>query len=285
MSVLIRNAIQSAVEGVVQNAEASAEAHKRDDDYIDPADGLLHCGKCHQPRQFFVALWNEYKPIICDCRKKQIAEEEADRKRQKIEFLRSDGFDDPTMETSVFENDASPESEASVICRNYAEKFDEYYERGKGLLLSGGVGTGKTFYASCIANALIDKLHPCLVTSVSRYIRGMESEEFGGKNEKINYLNRFDLVVFDDFGIERNTQYMNELIYSIIDARIRSGKPMIVTTNINVKQMSSSTAIEQERIYDRILSVCIPILFKGESIRKTKARDEYWNDLRDLKGE
>lgn len=286
MSVLKTDAFRDAVDEITRNAEEAAEARRRDDDYVDPEDGLVHCGVCRQPKQFRVTLFGAetIKPIICDCRVKEIAEEEADRKRQRIEFLRKDGFDDPAMQKSVFANDVHEDSEMSVISRNYVRDFDEYYHRGKGLLMSGGIGTGKTFYASCIANALIDQLHPCLVTSVGRYIRGIEGGEFGGMNEKIDYLNRFDLVVFDDLGVERNTPYMNELVYAIIDGRIRSGKPMIVTTNIEVKTMSSSVSVEQSRIYDRVISACIPLIFSGESIRKIKAREEYREDLRKLKG-
>lgn len=283
MSVLKRGDFPAIAEGIALRAEEAVRAQTREDDYTDPEDGLIHCGKCGKPRQYVVPVWNRTVWVICDCRKREIEEAEAERRRQKIDFLRKDGFDDPTMGTSLFENDEFPESEMSRICRNYAKKFDEFYERGKGLLMSGGVGTGKTFYASCIANDLIERLHPCLVTSVGRYIRGMESAEYGGMNEKIGYLNRFDLVVFDDLGVERNTPYMNELVYAIIDGRIRSGKPMIVTTNLDVKKMSSAEAIEQERIYDRILSACIPLSFKGESLRKNRAREEYRQDLKELK--
>ena len=272
---------------LTEKAEETMKTQVRDDDYIDPEDGLIRCGLCHAPRQCKVSFMGRemIQPVMCDCRVKELAEEEAERRRERIEFLRKDGFDDPMMEKSRFANDDAPDSEMSVICRNYVKKFDEYYERGKGLLLSGGVGTGKTFYASCIANALIEDLHPCLVTSIGRYIRGMESSEYGGMNEKIDYLRRFSLVVFDDLGVERNTPYMNELVYAIIDGRIRSGKPMIVTTNIDIKTMGSATAIEQARIYDRVLSACVPIAFTGDNIRRMKARNEYRDDLRELKGE
>lgn len=284
MSVLIKNALQGVIDDTSQNAQALAEAFKREDDYVDPTDGFIHCGKCRQPKECMVELWKIKKPVPCKCREDQLAQEEAERKKERIEFLRKDGFSDAAMQRSIFENDDNPDGEMSAMCRNYVKNFAEYYKRGKGLLMSGSVGTGKTFYASCIANALIDQLRPCLVTSVSRYIRGMESSEFGGMNEKIDYLNRFDLIVFDDLGVERNTPYMNELVYAIIDGRVRTEKPMIVTTNIDLKSMSSAAAVEQARIYDRILSVCIPLVFNGESMRKTKAREEYREEIRKLKG-
>lgn len=280
----LSNAIGNAIGNVVN---ASNEANKlNSNDYIDPADGLCHCGVCHQPKQKRQAFIGEVGVvgIMCKCRDEEVAKIEQERQKQKVEFLKADGFTDQTMEGCRFDVDDNPESMQSKACRNYVENFPEFYSRGKGLLLTGNVGTGKTFLATCIANALMDKLHPVLMTSISRYIRGMESE-FGNRNEHIDYLNRFDLVVFDDLGIERNTPYMNELVYALIDGRIRTGKPMVITTNETMKTLRKTENIDisKTRIYDRILSACIPIEFNGENIRRQQAREDYL-DLKGLLG-
>lgn len=278
--------LKKAIAGIMEAAETNVKSQMRDDDYIDPEDGFIHCGKCKRSRQMRTNLFGVDQIVwcICNCRNEELKQEEERRIREKIELLKADGFNDPALAESVFDIDANPESENSIICRNYVKHFEQFYEKGKGLLMTGGVGTGKTFYASCIANALMDKLHPVLVTSIGRLVRGME-DEFGGRNERIDYLDRFALVVFDDLGVERNTPYMNEQIYAIIDGRIRSGKPMIVTTNVTLETIKQSGTIETDRIYDRILMKCIPLVFKEKNMRRAKIREEYANDMKLLRGE
>ena len=278
--------IAKALRGIMEVTETNVKAQMRDDDYIDPEDGFIHCGKCRKARQTGVNFPGAKNPVwcICDCRKEELKREEEQKIRERIEFLKADGFNDPMLAESTFDADTNPEAENAVICRDYVKHFDEFYGKGKGLLMTGGVGTGKTFYASCIANALMEKLHPVLVTSIGRLVRGME-DDFGGRNERIDYLDRFALVVFDDLGVERNTPYMNELVYAFIDGRIRSGKPMIVTTNVTLETIKKSGSIETDRIYDRVLMKCIPLVFREKNMRRAKIKDEYADDMKLLRGE
>ena len=277
--------LKPMINGIAAAAEANVKTQLRDDDYIGE-DGFLHCGLCGKARQAKQYMFGEEQLVwcICDCRDKDLKAQEEARTREKIEMLRKNGFNDPTLAESTFEADDSPDSQESVICRNYVKNFDYFYEKGKGLLFYGGVGRGKTFYASCIANALIEKLHPVLVTSIGRFVRGMEND-FGGRNEQIDYLDRFALVVFDDLGVERNTDYMNEQVYALIDGRVRSGKPMIITTNVTIDVLKNPGNIAYERIYDRVVANCIPVKFDGANVRRAKARNDYADDMKLLRGE
>lgn len=276
-------ALADTLASAMSASEQRAREQMREDDYT--VDGIIHCGKCHKARQTWIELLG--KPMlvwcICDCRVKELDEIEREKRQNAIQSLKERGFHDRTLADNTFDKDENPISETSGMCRNYVKHFDRFYERGKGLILTGGVGTGKTFYASCIANALMDELHPVLVTSIGRMVRDMESD-YGGKNEVMDALNRYALVVFDDLGVERNTPYMNELLYSIIDSRIRSGKPMVITTNIPVGELKQPTNIDFARIYDRILSACVPITFKGENMRRQKLKETFADDLELLKG-
>lgn len=266
---------EAVADVIVKAAEANPP---KEDDYINPTDGLRYCGKCHTPKEtarlFMGNVMN--LPINCKCRDEEFAEMRRIKEKERIELLKQEGFVDPAMEECRFEKDGTPESKESVACRSYVEHFDDFYQKGKGLVFTGAVGTGKTFYASCIANALMEKLHPVLVTSISRYIRSLEGE-YGNRNENIDYLRRFELVVFDDLGVERNTPYVNELVYAIIDGRVRSRKPMIVTTNVSldVLKQTENIPVESARIYDRILSACIPLPFDGTNRRREEAREDY----------
>jgi DNA replication protein DnaC len=142
------------------------------------------------------------------------------------------------------------------------------------LLLYGDVGTGKTFYAACIVNALIDNGYPCLMTNFSRLtntIAGM----WDGKQEYIDSLRMFSLVAIDDLGVERDTEYMNENVTTIIDSLYRAKVPMIITSNYTPKQLTESVEIRKKRVYDRMLERCHPVMVNGTSRRKTMGRHDF----------
>ena len=79
---------------------------------------------------------------------------------------------------------------------------------------------------------------------------------------------RPDLLILDDLGVERNTSYGKECVFDVVNRRLLSGKSMIITTNITLSAMQKATDLDDRRIYDRILEVCVPILFNGENSAK-----------------
>lgn len=247
-----------------------------DSDYI--MDGLLHCGKCRTPKQVRIELFGKVRTPYCLCkcetekRDAEIAELERQKGLQRIKELRKAGFSNSEMQNWTFENDDRTNPKVSEIAHKYAENFPKLKEKGKGLLFYGTVGAGKTFISACIANALIDQGYPCLVTNFARLtntIGGM----FDGKQDYIDSLNRFTLLVIDDLAAERDTEYMNEIVFNIIDSRYRSGLPLIITTNLTAQELSNPAQISKQRIYSRLLEMCIPIEIKGKDRRKTALRD------------
>ncbi|MCM1008857.1 MAG: ATP-binding protein [Ruminococcus flavefaciens] len=247
-----------------------------DSDYI--MDGLLHCGKCRTSKQVRIELFGKVRTPYCLCkcetekRDAEIAELERQKGLQRIKELRKAGFSDTDMQNWTFENDDRTNPKVSEIAHKYVENFPKLKEKGKGLLFYGTVGAGKTFISACIANALIDKGHPCLVTNFARLtntIGGM----FDGKQDYIDSLNRFTLLVIDDLAAERDTEYMNEIVFNIIDSRYRSGLPLIITTNLTAQELNNPAQISKQRIYSRLLEMCIPVEIKGKDRRKTALRD------------
>ena len=71
--------------------------------------------------------------------------------------------------------------------------------------------------------------------------------------------------------MERQTEYANEQIFGIIDGRYLSRRPLIVTTNLTLRQLKEPENIHRQRIYDRILEMCVPVKFDGGSLRQEKA--------------
>lgn len=242
---------------------------------------MIYCKKCNEPRRKWL-VFGFFVPVMCSCLAAENDRKEAERKKQDrlalIEGYRNTGFPDRELQKCRFDHDDQKSKKASDMCKNYARKFEEFRKAGKGLILFGGVGTGKTFLASCIANELIDNGVPCLVTNFARIINTLQGM-YEGKQKYLDSLNEFDLLVIDDLGIERNTEYVNELVYNIIDARYRSGKPMIITTNLKYSDLYHTEDTSKARIYSRIIEMCLPVLVSGEDRRKNKAQDSRLMDI------
>ena len=192
---------------------AAKENAKVDGDYFDE-EGFLCCGKCHTRKQCEVKLpeglgrgRTERFPVMCECRRKEVeAEEEAERKRKEMEVvqrLRNESLMSPRFEEATFQNFRVYKANAYnlKLCRRYAEHFDKMVEKNQGLIFYGDVGTGKTFAAACIANYLLSRGVPVVMTSFIKLLSSMQT--FGNDNERlIANLNRAKLLIIDDLGAD-----------------------------------------------------------------------------------
>lgn len=263
----------------VDNVDKLAKANAAGGTYL-ANDGLLRCAKCGGKRQTRVEFMGRERVVhcICDCqaaemeRQKHAAEIAEQQKR--IALLRKRGFNNDDIAQWTFANDNGSNEKIIKVMQNYVANFAEFKKKGKGLLLYGDVGTGKTFAAACVANALIDKGVPCYMTNFNRVSNALMST-FDGKQVYLDDLNKFDLLVLDDLGAERKTEYMQEVVYSVIDARYRAGLPLIVTTNLSLQELKNPQNITEARCYDRILERCHPVEVAGRSQRRKKIVEEY----------
>ncbi len=160
------------------------------------------------------------------------------------------------------------------IAERYVENFPEMYRQNQGMLFWGGVGTGKSYTAAAIANELMERLNPVIMTSFVKLLQDMQGFD-SDDGAYMNRLNRAKLLIIDDLGAERGTDFALEKVYDIIDSRYRSGKPAIFTTNLTMRQMKECTDIRYNRIYDRIFEMCYPVKFDGLSWRKREAAERY----------
>lgn len=232
-------------------------------------DGLLHCGVCGTQKECIFPFNGHYVPCICQCQKDEIAREEAEKERQReldrVKELAAYSLVDERFHESTFDHftASTPEDQHVLrVCRNYVEHWDEMLASNAGLLFFGSPGTGKTFAASCIANALMEKRVPVLVTSIVRLTANMFGDDL---NELLFRMNTARLLVLDDFGAERNTEFKAEQIFTVIDARYAAKKPMIITTNLT--DFDTETDVRRKRVYDRIYEVCTPVKMNGQSKR------------------
>lgn len=266
----IEKILEQSVSSIPENAE----------DYYG-MDGLLYCGKCHTPREAFfakgVALMGKNKhPIECSCQRIERAKQEALISQQKhsdlVRRLKAEGFSDPAMLDWKFEND-NGRSPQMCHAHRYVEQWQTMRAENLGLFLWGGVGTGKSFLAGCIANALMEQEVPVRMTSFARILNELNSS-FSGRNDIVDKLCRYPLLIIDDFGMERGTEYALEQIYNIVDSRYRSRKPLIVTTNLTLDEIRHPQDTTHARIYDRLLEMCVPVSCIGVSLRKENALEK-----------
>ena len=244
-----------------------------DGDY-EGENGLLYCGKCNSPKQCEIRLNGRVlRPYcLCECEAKAVKlhedSEKAENLKEEIERTRKSGFPDPELMQWTFAIDDRANEKASDISLRYCTHFLSMKEKGKGILYLGNCGTGKTFLAACIANELINQGFSVLMTNFSRLVNII----FGLKEGKQNYidsLNSYDLLIIDDLGVERQSEYVAEIVQNIVDSRYRAGLPLIITTNLTPKDFSAeSSDIAKSRLYSRISEMCLPVVVSGVDRRK-----------------
>ena len=245
-------------------------------------NGLKHCPLCHTPMETWVTFGATRKkvPCLCQCRteardqRDQAVKARQEAERQKIR--KASHIHDPALRRMTFEADNGACPGAIEKAKRYVAQFEENLRENIGLLFYGDVGTGKTFTAGCIINALDDKGYNVLGTSLTRLRDDMpgEFDKDRSRNAYYDRLAGYDLVLIDDFGIERQSEYTLEQIYSLIDARYKSGKPTIITTNLTPEQLSHPQSMATRRIYDRITGMYCPMLFEGQSQRQAQHEEK-----------
>lgn len=279
------NSFDFLVQSLIQKAVETSNIVEGD--YVGE-DNLYYCGKCHTRKQTVVRLFGDTKvvPCVCECKAAEIkAEDEARKQREffeKVMRMRRVGFPEKAMQEWTFANDDGSNPKLTKAMKNFVELFPTFKAEGKGLLLFGSVGTGKTFLAACVANALISKGIPCLVTNfarISNEVQGM----FDGKQQYYDNLNTFPLLVIDDLSAERKTEYMQEIVFNVIDARYRANLPLIVTTNLTREELLNPSNITHQRIFSRLFEMCTPIEVTGKD-RRQQALKEDIGKFKDLLG-
>lgn len=274
------NPLGKALSGIIQAAE---EANPQcEGDYTE--NGILYCGKCHTPKQTVINLAGQERKVACMCKCKT---EEAERERSAmlkanhIEALKDNAFSDPALKLCTFENDDNGNPDVTRKCRNYVAHFDRFYEDGKGLLFYGTCGTGKTYAALEIANALMEQLYSVKFSTFAAI-----ANDLFDNPEKQAYINalaqNYHLLCIDDYAAERNTPWMNEQLFNVIDARCKAKKPLIVTTNLTNTEMFDKKNVDRYRICSRLMELCIAVEVSGKDRRiqnYVKQKADYENLL------
>jgi DNA replication protein DnaC len=257
----VNNSLNNIIEGISQSVP-------RSDNEIIGEDGLLKCKVCDARVETIINVLGRDRKVrcICDCRKQELDKYKEHEKLMERDKIKKICFMKSNMADWTFANDDRARDKLSDAMQRYVDQFEEFKKSGTGLLLYGNTGTGKTYFAACIANELIDKGYRVFMTNFARLTNELQGK-YQGKQEYLDSLNDYTLLIIDDLGIERDTEYMQEIIYYIIDARYRSGLPFIITTNLSINTMVNTDNIAYKRIYDRIIERCYPVKVDGASRR------------------
>lgn len=238
---------------------------------------IEYCEKCKTPRQKLIKVESlgieKIVDCLCKCEQEQWEKDNKERldkeKADAVKRLKIDGVRDKALRGYTLDVDNGNNKQMTSLCEKYTKAF---CKDSKGLLFYGDVGNGKTFFAACIGNALIEKNIRVMITDFSRVLNMLQDNAFS-KNEVLDQFSHYQLLIIDDLGVERQSDYALEQVYTVIDQRYKSGKPLIITTNLSMAEMSKPKDIKYSRIYDRILEMCVPIKFTGDSIRIQHARE------------
>ena len=208
--------------------------------------------------------------VLCSCYVKE---------RLDDLFLRSGmseamrGFTFANFETRYYSNPADMDSKVHW-CRQFANQI-KAGECRQCLFLTGGVGRGKTHLSAAIANAVLEDGKTVIyrrAADLFELIRQYRFEENRQKFEDmLEQLRTCDLLVIDDLGAERTTEFVIEQLVILLEERNYRNKPWIISSNLNINEIIQTY---NDRTADRILDRAV--LFKldmPESIRVAKAKE------------
>lgn len=271
--------------GVLPISESEAE-RLAEGDHIGE-DGLVYCGKCGSRKQLRVKFGDKTHVVrcVCKCESKELEEkkkqEEYEEQMRRINRLKEASMMDKKYREVTFDKYEVREENKKVfeMAKKYVDRFQDMYKKNQGLLLYGPVGTGKSFTAACIGNYLLDNAKPVIMTSFVKILQDIWEND--REAEYITILNSASLLIVDDLGTERETDYALEKVYNIIDSRVRANKPMIITSNLELNDMMECEDIRKKRIYDRILECCYPMYVGGKSFRMMKAAQRF-DEMKDF---
>lgn len=150
-------------------------------------------------------------------------------------------------------------------CQSYAQNLRP---DSPSFLFWGNTGLGKTHLSLAIANVALDKGLGVVYGSVQGFAVALEKERFDRDNEgsesTAGSLKSCDLLILDDLGTEFPSAYVNAAIYDVVNARLLSGKPTIISTNLNLSALEKRYS---DRFASRIAGNYGMLEFMGKDIR------------------
>ncbi len=160
--------------------------------------------------------------------------------------------------------------------KDYYDNYDPY-KTTKGLYLHGNFGTGKTFLLASLLNELKLKYHITTeIIYVPELLRKLK-EDLNQVGDKIYYLENVDILLLDDIGAEKVTEWgRDEIIGTILQTRMNKGMPTFFTSNLNIEELEKNLSITKDsedqvkakRLIERIKFLTEDIELLGNNYRE-----------------
>ena len=237
------------------------KAHGYDENAMKPQ---FVCEACEDRGYINGRMCSCHRQLLKDIMRKEVSRL-APLDRCTFDNFSLDYYSEQPMENAII-----PKKRAEKIfdtCRKYAQNFSLH---SKNLLFFGGAGLGKTHLSLAVMNVVINKGFDVCYGTSQNICDDLQSEQFG-RVDDLTYTKAqvmgCDLLVLDDLGTEIDNQYSIATLYNIINTRILSGKPTIISTNYSMIDLEKKY---DKRITSRLTGEYIPFYFIGNDIRNIK---------------
>lgn len=241
-------------------------------------ENCVYCGSLIPPLEVEVLGKMRWVQPVCQCVSDKLHEdikkaENLQREREVRELFSISDIGDRYKDASFETFQPRPGAESSFkIALHYAENFDDF---GLESILFWGIpGNGKSHLAAAIHNELIRKHRVIVFISMPDLLEKIKStfnkQSKESESQILKALNLCDLLIIDDIGAEKTSEWVQEIIFRIVDSRYRRKKPILATSNLEPKLLSDRIGA---RAYDRIIEMSQPIENKATSYRREIAKN------------
>lgn len=191
-------------------------------------------------------------------------EDASRQKAERAKKLREESNLGARFARRTFENfDADRDRNAYEKCIAYSEQYKET-ERNC-LLLVGSYGSGKTHLAGAIANKLMDKGVPVLFDTFSGHLNKLKMEFNGGKSVYLEQMQNVDMLILDDIGKEKITEWSQSIMFTVINYRYEHLLPIVMTSNLKNDSLKEYLG---GAVWSRLCEMCTGVFTSGEDYRK-----------------
>jgi len=247
------------------------------------------CGKEVPPIEVELPWKTMMIPGRCECEKEEARkQEELEERRQKrirIERLFNISMLGPRFAECTFDNwKPRPGSEKAYEASiEYVKNWHERNKTGEGLIMYGSPGNGKSHLGAAITNSLLARENTVIFANVPNLLLRIQAT-FGTSNKEtqseiMNALQLADLLVLDDAGAEKWSNWVETTLYSIVNSRYNNRLPIIVTSNLELTELKEAVGY---RTFDRLLEVC-PIIENTASSYRVEIASQRARKIRSKK--
>lgn len=234
--------------------------------------------RCNCEQSF--KYWEAVEAAEAKAEEERRQRQEQDAKRARAEKLFNASKMGKRFMTRTFDNFKVDQynEKAFKAVRNYSENFRKHADQGIGFMLSGPYGSGKTHLAAALAIDLMNKGIPVVFGTLisllgkirQTYSTGWTQED---ELEILETYSTVDLLIIDDLGKERASEWSLEKLFSIINSRYENNLPVVVTTNYSMDTLIEKLSVNQnsdvgESIVSRMHEICRGIYLNDADHRK-----------------